>query len=283
MFENQASTAPAEASSSTEGTPGSAASSGAPTSEIEQLRAELKKKEDALTSKFHGLTARERMLMQKEQEIKQRLGQVGDIDELKSLAEKEPLKLLERFGLNYDKLTDIYAGMTPEDETKKTVGTLKREIEELKNKLQEDQTQGQMKEIMRVRDAKLQALRSLADKDDSEYTLVSQFGSYDDVLAYMSEHYNATGEILSDDEALAHVEAKLAEGFKKVASSPRVKKLLGIAEPETKEPEQARPSFGLHDSGFKPESARSETTKGLSDAQLFELALSKMPDLKELR
>lgn len=256
-----------------------AASQTTPQDEISQLKEQLRKKEEALTSKFHGLTSRERMLMQKEQEIKQRLGQVGDLDELKSLAEKEPLKLLERFGLNYDKLTDIYAGMTPEDETKKTVGTLKREIEDLKNKLQEDHAQGQMKEIMRVKEAKLEALRNLANRDGSGYDLVSTFGNYDDVLAFMSEHYNATGEILSDEEALAHIESKLADSFKAISSNPRVKKLLGFAEPEQQRQEPARP-FGLNDSRLRTETPRQESLGKLSDAEIWELALSKMPALK---
>lgn len=250
-----------------------------PSDDIESLRAQLKKKEEALTSKFHGLTNRERMLMQKEQELKNKMGQIGSIDELKTLADKEPMKLLERLGLNYEKLTDLYANMTPEDETKKTVGSLKREIEELKNKLTEDEQQGQMKEIMRVKEAKLDALKNLANRPDSEYTLISQFGNYDDVLVYMSQHYNETGEILSDDEALAHVESKLAESFKSMSSNPRIRKLLGLAEPESDSQEQVRP-FGLSDSKLRTETPRNESTRGLTDTQLFELALAKMPEIR---
>lgn len=250
-----------------------------PQDEIARLKAELKKKEDALTSKFSGLTQRERMLMQKEQELKEKLGQVGSVDELKGLAEKDPLKLLEKFGLNYDKLTDLYAGMTPEDETKKTVGALKNEIESLKAKLQEESEQGQMKEIMRVKEAKLEALKGLASREGSEYNLISHFGNYDDVLAYMSQHYASTGEILSDEEALQHIEDKLAETFKSLSSNPKVKKLLGIEEQAEQGQEPARP-FGLSSSSMRADTSASENTSGLSEAQLFELALQKLPDLK---
>ena len=249
-----------------------------PLSEVEKLKAELRKKEEQLTSKFHGLTARERMLMQKEMELKEKLGQVGSVDELRGLAEKDPLKLLEKFGLNYDKLTDIYAGMTPEDETKKTVGTLKSEIEELKNKLTEQETQGQMKEIMRVKAAKLDALKGLASREGSDYNLISHFGNYDDVLAYMSEHYNATGEILSDEEALEHVESRLAESLKSLGSNSKVKALLGFKEQADESgQEQAKP-FGL--GSVRNEPTKPESTRGLSEQQLWELALAKMPDLK---
>lgn len=260
-------------------TPPPSAPAGEPMSEIERLKAELKKKEDSLTSKFTGLTQRERMLMQKEQELKEKLGQLGSVDELKGLAEKDPLKLLEKFGLNYDKLTDLYAGMTPEDETKKTVGALKNEIESLKSKLQEESQQGQMKEIMRVKEAKLDALRSLAGKEGSDYNLVSHFGVYDDVLAFMSEHYNATGEILSDEEALEHVENKLAESFKSLATNPKVKKLLGLSEREEIGHERDRP-FGLSSGNLRTETTRNEDTRGLSDTQLFERALQMLPDLR---
>jgi hypothetical protein len=200
------------------------------------------------------------------------------VDELRGLAEKDPLKLLEKFGLNYDKLTDIYAGMTPEDETKKTVGTLKSEIEELKNKLTEQESQGQMKEIMRVKAAKLDALKGLASREGSDYNLISHFGNYDDVLAYMSEHYNATGEILSDEEALEHVESRLAESLKSLGSNSKVKALLGLKEQADESGhEQAKP-FGL--GSVRNEPTKPESTKGLSEQQLWELALAKMPDLK---
>lgn len=247
-----------------------------PMSEIDRLKAELRKKEESLTSKFQGLTSRERMLMQREQELKEKLGQMGSVDELKGLAEKDPLKLLEKFGLNYDKLTDLYVGMNPEDETKKTVGSLKSEIEELKNKLTEQESQGQMKEIMRVKEAKLEALKGLASKDGSEYSLISHFGNYDDVLAFMSEHYNATGEILSDEEAMSHIENQLLENFKTLSTNKKIRELLGVVEQEDSRQEQAKP-FGLNE--FKNEPTKPENTRGLSDAQLFELALQKMPNI----
>lgn len=253
----------------------------APADDIESLRAQLKAKEDGLASKFEGLTRRERMLMQKEQELKSKLGQMSSIDEMKELASKDPLKLLERFGLNYDKLTDIYAGLVPEDETKAKVNNVTKELEDLKKQLEEGKAQGQMQEIMRVKDAKLQGLKALASKEGSEYSLVSHFGNYDDVLLYMSEHYNNTGEILSDDEALEHVERRLEESLQVLKGNSKLKKLFGIEEPEQKGHEQeVQGSFGLFDSKLKTETPKTENTRGLSDTQLFELALSKMANVK---
>jgi hypothetical protein len=254
-----------------------------PQSDIETLRAQLQAKEDSLVSKFDGLTRRERMLMQKEQELKQKLGQAGSVDELKELASKDPLKLLERFGLSYDKLTDLYAGMVPEDETRSKVNNVTKELEDLKRKLEEGQAEGQMKEIMRVKDAKLEGLKSLASREGSDYTLVSQFGNFDDVLLYMSEHYNATGEILSDDEALEHVERRLEESLKVLKGNAKLQKLFGLSgEPaqNEREPDVQNGTFGLHDSKLKTETPKTDNTRGLSDQQLFELALSKMPQIK---
>lgn len=248
-------------------------------SEIDKLKAELRKKEESLTSKFSGLTQRERQLMQKEQELKAKLGQVGSIEELNELAEKDPLKLLGKFGLDYDKLTDIYANMVPEDETKRSVGQLKSEIEELKKKLEVEAEQGQMKEIMRVKNEKLNALRGLATKEDSDYNLIAQFGVYEDVIQHMSQHYADTGEILSDEEAMTHVESKLVENFKKLADNPKVKRLLGLEQESSQGQEQVRP-FGLSDPKLRADSPATENTRGLSEQQLFEMALQKLPDLK---
>jgi hypothetical protein len=272
MFESAQSTPTAPETSATESNP---------QSEIESLRAQLKAKEESLVGKFEGLTRRERMLMQKEQELKSKLGQLGSVDELKDLASKDPLKLLERFGLNYDKLTDIYAGMNPEDETKAKVNNVTKELEDLKRKLEEGQAEGQMKEIMRVKEAKLEGLKSLASREGSDYTLVNQFGNFDDVLLYMSEHYNATGEILSDDEALEHVERRLEDSLKVLKGNAKLQKLFGINEPAQNEREQeVQGTFGLHDSKLKTETPKTESTRGLSDQQLWELALSKMPQIK---
>ncbi len=259
----------------------SAAPESNPQSEIEALRAQLKAKEESLVSKFDGLTRRERMLMQKEQELKSKLGQVSSVDELKQLASKDPLKLLEKFGLSYDKLTDIYAGMAPEDETKSKVNNVTKELEELKRQLEEGKAQGQMQEIMRVKDAKLQGLKALASREGSDYALVNQFGNYDDVLLYMSEHYNATGEILSDDEALEHVERRLEESLKALKGNAKLRKLFMDQEPEQSGREQdVQGSFGLFDTKLKNETPKTESTRGLSDAQIWELALSKMPQIK---
>lgn len=249
-------------------------SNAAPESDIESLKKQLAEKESQLTSRFDGLTRRERMLLQREQELKTKYNGVQSYEELKKLAEKEPLTALQKLGLDYDKLTDIYVNMAPGNDDAKAVSTVKAEIEELKKKLEEQASEGQMKEIMRVKNAKLDALQNLAKRDDSDYSLVAHFGVYDDVLSFMSEHYNATGEILDDESALKTIEDRLVENMKTLASNPKIRKLFGVAEPEqTAKPEQ---SFSLSDSKFNSGAPKNETTRGLSEQQLFELALSKI-------
>jgi ASC-1-like (ASCH) protein len=260
-------------------TPSESSSAPAPENDIESLRKQLAEKEGQLTSRFDGLTRRERMLLQREQELKTKYNGVQSFEELKKLAEKEPLTALEKLGLNYDKLTDIYVGMSPEKEQEKSVGNVKAEIEELKRKMEEQASEGQMKEIMRVKNAKLGALQDLAKRENSEYSLVAHFGVYDDVLGYMSEHYNATGEILDDNEALRHVEERLVNNLKGLSSNAKIKALFGVKEQEleTSKPDS---SFSLSDSKFNSGAPKNESTRGLSEQQLFELALSKIPSMK---
>lgn len=247
--------------------------------DIESLKKQLAEKEGQLTSRFDGLTRRERMLLQREQELKTKYNGVQSFEELKKLAEKEPLTALEKLGLNYDKLTDIYVGMSPDKEQEKSVGNIKAEIEELKKKMDEQASEGQMKEIMRVKSAKLDALQNLAKRENSEYSLVAHFGVYDDVLGYMSEHYNETGEILDDNEALRHVEERLVNNLKGLTNNAKIKAMFGVKEHElnTDKPDS---SFSLSDSKFNSGTPKNESTRGLSEQQLFELALSKLPSLK---
>lgn len=248
-------------------------------SEIEILKKQLAEKESQLTSKFDGLTRRERALLQRENELKQKFQNAGTFDELRNLAEKDPLKALEKLNLTYDKLTDIYAGMTPQDETSKQVNSFKSELEQIKQQIQEQQTQGQMKEIMRVKGAKMEALKNLASKEDSDYSLVSYFDSYEDVLEHMARHFETTGEILDDQTALQHVEERLAESLKGLKENKKLRSLFGTAEPEVVGQKPVSP-FSLSDSKLKPETPKQEDTKGLSDQQLFELALQKLPQLR---
>jgi len=247
--------------------------------DIDTMRKQLSDKESQLTSRFDGLTRRERMLLQRENDLKTKYAGVQSYEEMKEMASKDPLKVMEKLGLSYDKLTDLYAGMSPKDETEKTVGSLKSEIEDLKTRLEQDAAQGQMKEVMRVKGAKLTTLKNLASKEDSDYSLVAHFGVYDDVLNYMAKHYESSGEILDDDEALRHVEERLFENLKSLKSNRKIQELMGAVEHGTQGQKPDSP-FSLSDSKFKNETPKTETTRGLSDAQLFEIALSKMPDIK---
>jgi hypothetical protein len=271
-------------------TPISQESSNTHDSSEESMRAKLAKMESDLTSKFDGLTRRERMLVQREQEMKQRLSQLGSMDELRELASKDPSKALERLGLSYDKLTDHYANMDPANEDKRITQSLKEEIDGLKSKLTEQEKTSQQRELDRIRMAKIDNIKSLASKEGSEYGLISHFGVYDDVLNFMAEHYNETGDILSESDAMAKVEDRLAENLKALRDNPKVRMIFGLQEQANKGPEhvgqnngmqnESTPGgapFGLHDSNLRNNSPKEESLEGLSEQQLFELALQKMP------
>lgn len=258
-------------------------------SSIESLQAKLSKMESDLTSKFEGLTRRERMLLQKEQEIKSKLGQLGSLEELKSLASKDPAKVLERLGMTYDQLTDYYASQDPEAEKENITKSLKEEIDGLKSKLSEQEKTQQTRELDRIRQAKIDSIKSLATKEGSEYGLIGHFGVFEDVLQFMAEHYHETGDILSETDAMAKVEERLAENLRTLRDNPKVRMLFGL-EQEKSGHEQGSQRFGmqnesasrdapfsLQDSNLRNNSPRSESLEGLSDQQLLELALQKMP------
>lgn len=245
--------------------------------EIDQLRKQLAEKESQLTSKFDGLTRRERALLQRENELKQKYQNASTFEELRSLADKDPLKALEKLNLTYDKLTDIYAGMSPQDETKAQASKFQTELEQLKQKIQEQEAEGQMKEIMRVKSAKLDALKNLANKENSDYSLVSYFDSYEDVLNHMADHFQRTGEILSDEDALNHVESRLVESLRGLKENKKLRSLWEQSQEHGSVGQQPGSPFSLSDSKLKTETPKTENTRGLTDQQLFELALQKLP------
>lgn len=258
-------------------------------SSVESLQAKLSKMESDLTSKFEGLTRRERMLLQKEQELKSKLGQMGSLEELKSLASKDPAKVLERLGMSYDQLTDYYASQDPDAQKENITNSLKEEIDSLKSKLSEQEKTQQQREIDRIRNAKIESIKNLATKEGSEYGLIGHFGLFDDVLQFMAEHYQETGDILSEADAMAKVEDRLAENLKTLKNNPKIRMIFGL-EQETTGQERASQNngmqhesasrgapFGLHDSNLRNNSPKGESLEGLSEQQLLELALQKLP------
>lgn len=244
----------------------------------DELSSQYDKKLQELTSKFDGLSRRERMLMQKQREIDEKAQKVEQFESLQRLAKENPAQLMEKFGLTYDQLTDYFANQTPEDEQTKTVGSLKQELAELKKQMEVQQSEGQAREIAKVKQQKLDALKNLANKEDSPYGLISSFGSFDDVLQHMGEHYQATGEILDDQTAMEAVEKRLEENLKELAKSPKVRQLLGVQDTPTPPEDKSSTPMTLANN-FETQAPRTEDTRGLSEAQLFELALSKMPNL----
>lgn len=248
-------------------------------SEIEKLQRQYEERMAELTGKFDSLSRRERTLLQKEAQLREQAQKTEDFESLRKQAQSDPASVMEKLGLSYDQLTDFFANQAPEDETKKTIGSLKSEIEELKRQQAEEKEQGQMKEIARVKEAKLETLKNLANKEDSDYGLIAGFGSYEDVLNHMSRHYQATGEILDDHAAMEAVETQLSENLKELAKNPKVRQLLGVPDAQPESPKEVATPVTLSQNSFGSEAPKTESTRGLSEAQLFELAMAKLPNL----
>lgn len=249
--------------------------------ELEKLQRQYEERMADLTGKFDSISRRERALLQKEAQLREQAQKTEDFENLRALAKKDPASVMEKLGLSYEQLTDFFANQTPEDETTKTIGSLKSEIEELKKQREIEKQEGQMKEIAKVKSAKLDALKNLANKDDSDYGLIAGFGSYEDVIEHMSQHYQATGEILDDHTAMQAVENQLAENLKELAKNSKVRQLLGVQIAQPEDSKEEVPPVTLSNNSFGSEAPKTESTRGLSESQLFELALAKLPSLSK--
>jgi hypothetical protein len=94
----------------------------------------LPQMDDSLAKKLHLLSKREKEVMAKRKEIEESSSKYKPYEELKATAKKNPIAILEHFGVSYDELTDfIIQGNDPENqrysELQNQINSLKQEKE----------------------------------------------------------------------------------------------------------------------------------------------------------
>lgn len=202
-------------------------------------------KKDPGGSAFAELTKRESKAVHREQAIKAKEAefvktQAAHEADLKELAEiralkDKPLKLLEKFGLSYDKITEaqLAAKDDPETIVDRKLADMKKEQEKEKTAAQEAEKQQQQESY----DAAIKALHDDAGEyvkghpEECELTLLYDGGSL--VAQTIQQHYAATvefddagkmvkpGRMLSMSEAAKLVEAEYESMIEKVTATKK--------------------------------------------------------------
>ena len=178
------------------------------------------------------LMERESKIRQTEASVKEQQAQIDHAKKLVDLAKSNPLQFLDNVGTSYDALTEqVLQGQNPDP----TVG-LRKEIAELRKEF----GVRQQREEATSRQAALDEVRSLVTSyvDNSpDYPLTKQAGMQNLVFERIQDHYNKTGQALSESSAAKEVEDYLLGVVDKLAQVESVRNRFTTQEQATEQPD----------------------------------------------
>lgn len=228
----------------------------------------------ALSRKEKAVRQREAQLQQQMQDLQSRLQQIEEqnkqIESYKSIPDrlkKEPLKVLNESGLTFEQLAEMVLNdgkptqdMVLSEYEKKVMSRM----EELEKKLAEKESKEQEDKYNQALTQFQGQLTDFVNKTE-DYELIRANDSVDLVYQVIEEHFNESGEILSNKEACDAVEEYLLEEAKKLVDRDKVKKLL-LSQTQPKPVAQGKSSPTLSNA-VAAQASKSAAAKILSDEE----------------
>jgi hypothetical protein len=260
-----------------------------PTAKVEGVPAEAPaapeaEKQDALSPRFAALARKQKELrdLQKsiaaeKEAIKAKEQQYEQNYIPKDKIKSDPLSVFKEAGLSIDDLLTLAANQPQSSMMDSTVQQLQAQIKALEettaktqSSIQEQQQQAYEAAIEQIRND----VHSLVDSDP-QFETIKESGSQDAVVELIKETFNASGEILSKEEAARQVEEYLLEEALKVASFKKVQAKLM---PQAPEAEQKTPINAQRQPNQPIKTITNQATAGsvkpLSDKERRQRAIS---------
>lgn len=205
--------------------------------------------DDKFAAKFAALSRKEKQLRDKERELESKLKDMEskfsvdkqEVEKLKAIPErlkKEPLKVMEEFGLTFQQLTEMMLNdgkPTPEMLLSEKETAIRKEIEALKKQIEDKEQSEQQKKYEEVLNGFVQDLTKYVT-DTEDYEMIRASDAVPLVYEVIEAHHANTGTILSNKEACDLVEAHLLEEAKKYVTLNKIK---GLLQPKEQTPTQS--------------------------------------------
>ncbi len=212
------------------------------------------------------LMEREKKVRETETSVKQYQGEVQKARQLLEMAKANPLQFLDHVGTSYEDVTQqVLKGNVPDP-----TADIRQELAALRKDLGDRQ----VREEASRREAALDEARSLVTSfvDTSEdYPLTKTAGMQDLVFQRIYDHYNNTGEALSEASAAKEVEDYLSGVVDKLSELDLVKAKTQPKEQVTEAPDIVKLASTLTNAHSAQTATRQE--KGmLSDAESLQQA-----------
>lgn len=213
-----------------------------PLPEVKEI--EVQKEEERLSPKFLAAAKKEREIFERDRSLKTREkeleARLKNFEEAERLKKEDPLKYLEKSGIDYNDLTkQILEGKVPETHAIKQLRTelegLRKEREEEKEKAEAARKEAA---VQKFKNDMTQHIRGNAEK----YPLVGALNGEETVYNVIEQHFNSTGEVMPYDQASELTESYYTKQIKEALKNPALKNMivaeLGITETKQNSPEK---------------------------------------------
>ena len=177
--------------------------------------------------RFNALARKERELLQRESEMKERLGEFENYQKERAKLKESPIEFLESNGWKFQDLADyVLNNNKPTAETQ--VSRLQKRLDEMeaerKAEIENRERQAKEEENKKTITAFKNSIKELVSSNNEQYELINHFNAIDTVYDVIQNYYNQNGEVLDTAKAAAEVEKYLEQQFEQAASTSKFKK-----------------------------------------------------------
>lgn len=251
------------------------------TAPVVEKSAEPVQQQERVTSRLARFAKEEARLAQKEAELAELKKQIDDsqlsvkekldlLDNLPSKIQENPDEVLQKLGISFEQLTRSI--LESSDPTAKELRTLQARLKQLETEREEEKKQREEAELQlkdREYESTINEYKSNVykhiDENPEKYELIKSTGMHDEVWNVITRHFDATKELLTQQQACDFVESYLEESqLKKFAGTKKFSRLL----------EGSRSSGDKTLSSNVASSNVATVDKPISDDERFEKALS---------
>lgn len=253
---------------------------------VEEVVTEPEKKEDPFSVKFAALSRREKQLRQQEKELNRRMQELeskntvnapkeeakAELPPLEYRLKKDPLGTLKEMGFTYDKLAELVSndGKLPQDMQLELLrqeldDKYNKEIQSIKDELLNRDKKSEEERLAQTIENFKSELSSFVDTNPEEYEQIKANDAVDTVYELIEQHYQDTGNILSNKEAADAVESFYFERAKNLYENSKKFKNLN-AQPT----QQVKPSSPTLSNNQSKSFTESNNRKLTEDQSKFE-------------
>ena len=165
---------------------------------------------DDFAQRFSMLTRKERELREQHSKLKQQQERLTKFDEVERLAKDDPLAFLERFGLNYDQITQrLLNSPDAADPNARKLQELERRLAERDEREAKAAKEAEEKNRNELLNSARREVKQLVDSKPDEFELIRAQGKHDLVLEVQAEYYGTHEKWVDFETAAKWVEEHL--------------------------------------------------------------------------